>query len=1044
MPLESVCGLDFDLVINKELDVSRRQVVCDLLKRYSDCFAVSKNEFGRSNMCEHVIDTGDSHPVHQHPYPSAWKAKEVIQGQVNEMLEAGVIEHSNSPWASPVVLVKKKDGNWRFCVDYRKVNAITKKDVYPLPRVEDALSKLEGSFFFSLMDLQMGYWQIGVRPEDRAKTAFITADGLFQFKVMPFGLVNAPSTFQRMMDVMLAGLKWNACLVYLDDVVVFAPSFDQHLSRLEAVLTCFRKANLRLKLSKCSFLQTTINYLGHVVSQTGISPDPGKISAVKDFPVPTNVKGVQSFVGLCSYYRKFIKGFAEIAKPLTDLTKQRTPFVWSNTQQTSFDLLRRALISPPILAHPDYTLPFIIHCDACNYGMGAVLLQQIDGVEKVIMYASRLLDSAEINYSASEKECSALNWAVDKFDFYIWGSKVKIVTDHHALCWLLKKKNLAGRLARWSLKLQGLDLEIVYRSGRLHLDADGLSRGPVGCPETEEEIPMLLIGQLPSDSFDIRTAQGQTNWCKDVIAGLDGSRKLTRKTRKLINNFVLKKGVLFRRFISRGCIFDRLCVPPCLIEQILLSCHDDITAGHLGTTRTVSKIRQRYFWPGMNKQIISYVLSCIDCQTKKKPLNKPAGLLKSIAPGKPFERMGIYLIGPFPLSKSGNRHTIVAVDYLTKWVITKAVPTADSKELVNFLVHRVVLQHGAPTFLISDRGKCLTSSFSKQLYDVLQTNHLTTTAYHPQCNGLVERFNHTFAEMLSMYVSSSHNDWDETIDFVTFAYNTSRQESTGYTPFYLLYGREAVLPVDVALGNDPNPILVIPSEEGVVGLIKRLSVVREKVKRRLLAVQLRQKKRYDGRRKTKSFEVGEQVLVYRPTRKKGRSEKLLHQFHGPFTVVKKGSDLTYFVRLSHKHKGLVDAVHVSRMKSFKPRTKSNVTCDERQLSPLIQSVVSAPVSSTTNIEHTPDSLKETPETTILRDEMDASILGGGGTSSSWSRRPEQSETTILRGVVETPALGGGGTSSSWSRRLTNRCVEVEGLNNPRPQRTRKPPSRLNL
>lgn len=254
--------------------------------------------------------------------------------------------------------------------------------------------------------------------------------------------------------------------------------------------------------------------------------------------------------------------------------------------------------------------------------------------------------------------------------------------------------------------------------------------------------------------------------------------------------------------------------------------------------------------------------------------------------------MGIDLIGPFPLSKSGNRHAIVAVDYLTKWVITKAVPTADSKELVDFLVHRVVLQHGAPNFLISDRGKCLTLGFSKTLYKAMQTNHLTTTAYHPQCNGLVERFNHTFAEMLSIYVNTSHADWDETVDFVTFAYNTSRQESTGSTPFYLLYGREAVLPIDVALGNDPNPSFVDPLENNAVSLIQRLDVIREKVKRRIMVVQARQKKRYDNKRKESSHQVGDQVLVFRPTRKKGRSEKLLHQFHGPFTVVKKLSDLT--------------------------------------------------------------------------------------------------------------------------------------------------------
>ena len=281
-------SLPFAESVNKNLSTEDRRAVLDLLTKYSDCFASTSSELGRSKVVEHQIDTTNHLPIHQSPYKSSWKERELIQTQVQEMLREGIIEPSKSPWASPVVLVKKKEGSWRFCVDYRKLNAVTTRDVYPLPRIEDALSRLEGSHYFSIMDMQAGYWQVGVQEKDKEKTAFITADGLYQFNVMPFGLSNAPATFQRMMDVLLAGLKWNTCLVYLDDIVVFSKTIPEHLSRLEAVFLRFREAGLKFKLPKCSFFATSLKVLGYIVSGMGLSPDPAKVSAVQNFPVPSS------------------------------------------------------------------------------------------------------------------------------------------------------------------------------------------------------------------------------------------------------------------------------------------------------------------------------------------------------------------------------------------------------------------------------------------------------------------------------------------------------------------------------------------------------------------------------------------------------------------------------------------------------------------------------------------------------------------------------------------------------------------------------------
>nr|CAH0098669.1 unnamed protein product [Daphnia galeata] len=721
-------NFDFDSVINKHLSPQDRAAVRNLLQRYHKCFAESNHELGCSNLVQHRIHTGDHPPIHQAPYPSAHKQRNVIQEQVGGMLNDDVIELSNSPWAAPVVLVKKPDGTWRFCVDYRKLNSVTTKDVYPLPRIEDALSRMDGSRYFTILDMQSGYWQVAMSEEDRLKTAFVTADGLYHFKVMPFGLTNAPATFQRMMDVLLAGLKWNSCLVYLDDIVVFSKSIEEHLVRLEAVLKCLLSVNLKLKLKKCSFLATELKVLGYIVSAGGISPNPEKIAAIQNFPIPLSVRELQSFVGLCSYYRRFIKGFAELARPLTNLTKSNQPFCWGEEQQHSFEALKERLLAPPILAHPNYGLPFEIHTDASGYGVGAILVQRQDDQERVISYVSRLMSSAELNYSVSEKECLALVWAVDKFKTYIWGNKARILTDHHALCWLLKKRNLAGRLARWSLQLQDLDLEIVHRSGKLHHDADALSRQPTGPPEEEPGIPMLLLPSPPS--CDVAQAQQLSAWWGPIRRALAESNP-TRRTRRLIRNFKLKGGVLFRRCLRDGRALTLLCIPPSLVKDVITNCHEATTAGHLGEKRTLDKIRLRYFWPKMSKQVIQHVRSCVECQMRKRPLGRPAGLLTSIDSNRPFERIGIDLIGPFPQSTTKNKHIIVAVDYFTKWVIVKAVPRATTEELVEFFVKRIVLQHGAPTFLISDRGRCFKADFMAKLLKAFETNHLLTMPIIP-------------------------------------------------------------------------------------------------------------------------------------------------------------------------------------------------------------------------------------------------------------------------------------------------------------------------
>ena len=496
-------GHNFAERISASMPEEESKQLLDLLQQYQDTFARDSLELGNCPFTSHVIDTKDAKPIKQRAYPSGWQEQEKIRAHVDEMLAQDIIEPSVSPWSSPVLLVKKKDDSWRFCVDYRKLNAVTVKDVYPLPRIEDALARLNGAKVFSSLDLQAGYWQVPVAYADREKTAFITADGLWQFKVMPFGLCNAPGTFQRMMDQVLGDLRFSSCLVYLDDIIIYGKDFAEHQVRLEQVLRCLDSVGLKIKLKKCSFGEGRIGVLGHVVSAQGVEPDPAKIRAVKEFPKPpekaadkAKKKHVMSFLGLCSYYRRFVPKFADIARPLHRLTHIDRPFEWSQEADESFDKLREALAACAALKFPVPNHPIEIHPDASDYGLGAVLVQRIDGVEAPIAYASRLLNQCERNYSITEKEGLAVLWALQKFKPYVWGEKITVITDHHGLCWLMLKHQLAGRLARWSLQVQEYDLTIVYKSGRLHNDADALSRHPVDGPE-EMDVDYRVCAALP-------------------------------------------------------------------------------------------------------------------------------------------------------------------------------------------------------------------------------------------------------------------------------------------------------------------------------------------------------------------------------------------------------------------------------------------------------------------------------------------------------------------------------------------------------------------
>lgn len=461
-----------------ELTPKQKEQFDQLLEKHKDIFIKHPNDFGRTDVTTHPIDTKDEKPIKQHAYKTDFKKQEVIQKEINKMLEAGVIRRSTSPWTSPVVLIPKPDGSIRFCIDYRKLNKITRKDNQPLPRIDDLLDSFQKSKWFTSLDLAAGYWQVPMKPEDIEKTAFITHLGTYEFLVMPFGLCNAPATFQRMMNIIFEDLLFKFIKIYLDDCNIHSKTFEEHLQHLEEVFNRLRKAGLKLKPSKCHFCSPEIKFLGHIVGKDGIKADPSKVEKVKNFPIPTNLTELRGFIGLASYYRKFVPQFSHIAKPLTSLTKKDTPFIWSEKQNKAFEDLKDKLCSTPILQFPDLEKEFYLYTDASNYAMGAILAQKDeDNNEHAIAYASKGLNKHELNYTVTEKECLAIVWAIRHFEHYITGRHFTIVTDHYALKWLYTQKP-KGRLARWIMSIQEHDFEIIHKEGKKHRNADALSRIP--------------------------------------------------------------------------------------------------------------------------------------------------------------------------------------------------------------------------------------------------------------------------------------------------------------------------------------------------------------------------------------------------------------------------------------------------------------------------------------------------------------------------------------------------------------------------------------
>ena len=836
----------------------------EMLKRNAKVFSKDDMDMGRTNLVKHHIKLTD--PV---PFKEAYRRippqmYDEVKAHIQEMLDLGAIRPSNSPWASAIVLVRKKDGRLRFCIDLRKLNNRTVKDTYSLPRFESILDSLGGARVFPTLDLKAGYWQVDMAEECKAYTAFTCGPlGFYECDTMPFGATNAPATFQRLMHDCLGELNMNWCIVYLDDIIIFSDTKEEHLKRLEAVFQKLCAAGLKLKPSKCFFFREEIEYLGHVVSGKGISTNPKKIEAVSKWPTPRTVYDVRSFLGFVGYYRRFIKNFSKITKPIREVitglenqskrAAKKTYIEWSDAADTAFEQLKAMCVSTPILAYPNYQLPFTLHRDSSTDGLGAVLYQKQDGKMRVIAYASRSVSKAEANYPAHKLEFLALKWAVcEKFHEYLYGSKpFEVFTDNNPLPYVLTSAKLDACGQRWVAKLANYNFSIKYRCGVSNTEADALSR--IKWPEALSEnvdidngcmdthiINAILAGTVTKSSLiesvscsaeiiptelDKNTGNlSGINWSKEqrldpnlgVIIRLIESKQLTKrklqgKDSSQVKSFLrnrknlkLVKYVLYRKSYSDNSTSKKtlwqLIVPKLFRERALLGCHDDV--GHQGILRTFSLLREKFYWPGMQEEATQHILKCSRC-LRRKTLPQVAPL-QPILVTQPLELVHMDYLSLEP-SKGNIENVLVITDHFTRYALAYPSKTQTAQATARILWDNFICHYGFPEKFISDQGRNFESDLIKELCKIAGVKKVYTTPYHPQGNGQCERFNSTLCNMLGTLSEEEKSDWKSYLGCMTHAYNCTKHASTTYSPYYLMFGRHPRLPIDVEFGlNKPN------------------------------------------------------------------------------------------------------------------------------------------------------------------------------------------------------------------------------------------------
>ena len=807
----------------KQLPCSERQALKPLLKDFSDIFSVDKNDIGLTHLVAHEIDTGGERPIVCQHRRVPIHLEDKVENLIKDLESKGIIRPSESPWNAPLVVVPKKNGDIRLTVDYRKLNAITKRPVFPIPETRHLLDTLHGSAYFTTLDLSSGYYNVPMQEQDICKTAFSTRKNHWEFVRMPMGLSTSPSTFQRLMHKAFDKENWHQCLIYLDDILVFSRSLEEQIQRLHTIFQRIREAGLKLSPEKCDFFKKEVSYLGYTITGDGTKTDENKINKIKNWPTPQSAEELRSWIGLCGYYRHFIKDYAQIVAPLEKLCriiwnkkkKKVTEIEWNGECEESFKKLKTALTQAPVLAYPTKEGQFILDTDASHDCMGSVLSQVQNGQEKVIAYASKKFSQSQRQYCITRKELLAVHHFVHYFKHYLLGRRFIVRTDHRALTWMLNWKNPStSQYCRWKQELEVYDMIVQYRRGKEHVNADALSRlqqcqqCELRHEEPKHKARVKHIDQRNDEifcrnivSFDTSVDQlkdqdlatiinllkeGRVNEEKPTEISAIGAEGIATWNKR--SKLRLRGGLLY--LLDEESRY-RLLVPKDERQSLIKTVHESFA--HIGVRKTLGLLMEKYYWVNMHFDVRLYIGACKSCAERKSaPVKKHIrGSLEALYP---FQRVSIDITGPLASGLHGEKYILGIVDNFSRYASLIPLQKATAVEVARALYERWISVFGTPEIIHSDRGTEFENKVIYELCALFGIRKSKASPYYPQGNSMIERLFRTVKDMLYSTMKSTGKNWTEILPTVEMALRCSECSANKFTPYEIIFGRPMSTP----------------------------------------------------------------------------------------------------------------------------------------------------------------------------------------------------------------------------------------------------------
>ena len=951
---------------NPNLSAQQIAELITFLLKNKKVFASTLAKLGHSTSYYHTIDTGDAKPVALRFYRTSPRIQAEIDKQIEELLRYHIISPSTSSWSSPVVMVRKPDKSYRMAIDFRQVNRLTAPKNYPIPRLTDIFDQIGEAKpqIFSTLDMGSGFWQIAMSEKDKDKTAFVTKNAKYVFNRMPFGLSNAPHTFQMATSSVLQDLLGKCCCVYSDDILCYSPDLKTHIKDLQKIFDRLIKAGFTLKPSKCKFAVQKITYLGHELTPSGILPNESKVQVIRDYPKPKNVTEVRRFLGMTQYYRRFMKNYAHIARPLQHLTKHDAPFDWTPPCQQAFEKMIEILTTAPLLAYPDCNKSFLLSCDASSHSIGYVLSQiGEDGLEHPIEYNGRALRKSELNYSVSDKE--AVVEGFRKYHTYLYSQHTTVITDHLSLEHVYKNPKLTGRIARWNILLQNYDFTVKYKKGKLNANADAISRLE-NLPQPDNDNPddiqpkhadlfvmdppvqdviqrenhfkeyvlfesagSDIPSVMPMDDIDIVAAQKQCPQIGPIYhfintGNLPDDVELKPSIVADAQQYFIKDAVLHHLYQPRvrnlkkhKPLTSQIVIPKSLRPLILSEYHDSLLAGaHSGALRTYAAIRDKYFWPGCFQDCVDYKKTCYPCQSASnyKPKPPPLGRFPPFMESSIWSRVHMDFLGPIKESKDKKKYILLVVDAFSKWPEAFALSSCDAITVARVLYKEIFCRYGAPSVLISDRGANFMASLVQALCTLFGVKRNMTSPYRPQCNAVCERLNSQINRALRTYVNSQQDDWPDVLPGILMAFrNTPADNSIEFSPYFILFCQNMVTPLDVAIqGKIPevSPHYRTDLKTFIDNVQLSRHIANENLERHLQE----NKQRYDAKSKPQNYRIGQYVWLYNPAVPVGHSNKIRAKWCGPYLISQVHDNNTYRIRHYHTNLESPTLINGARLK----------------------------------------------------------------------------------------------------------------------------------